>query len=236
MLFRIYLIIIYISLFLNFSCEKKIIRNPSSPIKTLVILGSSTAAGTGASRFDSSWVGLLSSKFKRDQKEIKVINLAVGGYATYHFLPTNTDNMPGRPDEDTNVNITKALTYQPDYIIINLPTNDIAYNYSDAEILNNYKKITSIILNNKIPFLITSTQPRNFPEEDKRKRLKLFNYKLQTEYSGGVLDYYDMLSDSLYYIKSTINYGDGVHVNNLGHKIIFEELFKNKQFLNKAGY
>src|SRR4051812_9855264 len=137
-------VICFLLLFAGFSCQKTDVERDINPeTKTFVILGSSTAFGTGASSPDSSWVGLVSAKFAKDKKSFKVVNLAAAGFGTYQILPVNTPNTSGKPNIDVEKNITKALSFKPDMIIINLPTNDIAAGYSTSEILDNYKKIVA---------------------------------------------------------------------------------------------
>ena len=71
--------------------------------KKVVILGSSTAVGTGASDYEHSWVGLFSSYMAGST----LVNLALGGYTTYQILPTGTNN-GARPAVDPGHNITAA--------------------------------------------------------------------------------------------------------------------------------
>src|SRR5215218_3827288 len=97
----------------------------------IVILGSSTAFGRGATPIDSSWVNRYTTYVKLKNSQNTVINLAVSGYTTYQVLcPNNFVPPAGRPLPDTMKNITKALSLNPNAIIINLPTNDINYGYS----------------------------------------------------------------------------------------------------------
>ena len=224
-------------LFPNFSCRKNT-NGPTSLMtrKSLVVLGSSTAFGTGATSIDSSWVGLLRSKFEIDNKGIKIVNLALGGFTTYDILPTSTALTSQSSVADTERNVTKALSYNPNFIIINLPSNDIANNYLNEEIINNYKRITAEIVLKKVPYLITGTQPRNFPDIAQRTRLKFFNAELENIYHEKVDNYYDVLTDSVYKIKSIFSFGDGIHLNNKGHKLIFEELSSNQLLQQSLGY
>jgi acyl-CoA thioesterase-1 len=213
--------------------EVKTFPKPPSQ-KVIVVLGSSTAYGIGANPIDSSWVNLLTQKFSRDNKKVTVINLALGGYTTYNILPD--EYLANTSAIDTARNVTKALKFSPDLIIISLPTNDISNNYSDDEILSNYQKITNTFQPLKIPVLITSTQPRNFGEFEKRKRLKLFNDKLSTLYPLNILSTYDSLANSSYYIRPEYSHGDGIHVNNAGHKVIYEIVSNNITLLKTCGY
>lgn len=205
-----------------------LIVHPS--LKIIVVVGSSTAAGIGANPIDSSWVGRLKIQMANSKKG-KVINLGVGGFSTYDTMPNNFIPGPYRGYPVVNNNITKALSYQPDLVIINLPTNDIAYGYSDTEIINNFKTMTSVMDSLNVPYLLTGTQPRNFTSVDTRKRLKALDDKLRAAFTDHVDDYLDQLSDSTWNIKPEFNSGDGIHVNNKGHNIIYQSVIKFPLFL-----
>src|SRR5690349_11249640 len=102
--------------------------------KKIVVVGSSTAAGSAAYPYDSSWVGRMQSFFRKNTSpgdpDTSVVNIAIGGFITYHAMPypsplyTPPYNYPP-PDPDHN--ITKALNENPDIVIVNLPTNDVAW-------------------------------------------------------------------------------------------------------------
>ncbi|MEZ4985681.1 MAG: hypothetical protein R2795_11700 [Saprospiraceae bacterium] len=58
----------------------------------------------------------------------EVINLAKGGYTSYHIMP---DDFPVPPRygvlPDTLRNITHGMAYHPDCVIVNMPSNDASY-------------------------------------------------------------------------------------------------------------
>src|ERR1700757_4532698 len=53
----------------------------------VVILGSSTAAGEGATPIDSAWAYRIQGVVNQNGTKAKFINLAVGGYTTYQAMP-----------------------------------------------------------------------------------------------------------------------------------------------------
>lgn len=198
--------------------------------RTVVVIGSSTAAGNGASTIDSSWVSRLNSQLMANY-QTKVINLAVPGFTTYDVMPTGF--VPGASRNAPKVanNITKALSYNPDLVIINLPSNDIALGYSDKEIMSNFDMLTSLLDSLQVPYILTGTQPRNFADQATRDRLKTLDQQLNSVYTTHVNDYYNQLADASGYLKSDINCGDGIHPNNKGHRLIYESFFKFALFL-----
>src|SRR4051812_31641375 len=99
-------IICFAIIFLSTACQKKTAdRLTVDGPKTFVVLGSSTAFGTGASSSDSSWVGLLAAKFARDKKDFTVVNLAVSGFTTYQILPGISPGTAQRPGSDQDKNV-----------------------------------------------------------------------------------------------------------------------------------
>jgi len=207
-------------------CKKNTPTDPQNPdpqpqvTPTIVILGSSTAVGDGASPIDSSWAKRMTATINKDGPKANVINLAAPGYVTYQAMPTGY-HVASRPDPDTARNITKALSYKPALVIIAFPTNDIADNYSDDEIMNNYAKMAHTLDSAKVQYIIGGTQPRNFATADQRMRLKTLDDKIISTYTIHVDDSLGDLSNPDYSIKTIYSAGDGIHVNNAGHNVIY---------------
>lgn len=205
--------------------------------KYIVVIGSSTAAGYGASVRDSCWVARLRSKLVGDNKKFKVINFGVGGYTTYKLMPTGyVSEIEKRPQVDTNRNVTAALKYHPALVIINLPSNDIAANFRDEEILKNYRVIIRTIASSRAEYIITGSQPRNFPAIEQRKRLKIINDKMISEYPTHIDDYFKKISTPTFGILKKYSAGDGIHLNNAGHRVIYQSIYDFPLFKNVADY
>lgn len=204
-------------------------------IPTVVILGSSTAEGFGANPPDSAWANRLNAAVNKSGIRAKFINLAFGGYTTYDISPTGSAAVAGRPAPDTARNVTKALTYHPGLVIISLPSNDIAYSYTDDEILANYANITQPLEAAKVPYIIFSTQPRDFSDANERMRLKTINDKIKSVYTFHVNDFLDQLSTATYSINPMYECGDGIHVNDAGHRVIFNATIKQAIFVSTIG-
>lgn len=200
--------------------------------KTIVVLGSSTAAGWGASNYDASWVARLNKQLLIDSVKVKFINLSSPGYVTYQSMPTKSVIPAGRPQPDQSRNLTRAMDFNPTLIILNFPTNDIANNYSNEEILSNYAKIVEVMKGKGIEYIITGTQPRNFSSLEQRQRLKELNELLKPIYTNHYNNYLEKLSSSTFTILDEYSAGDGTHLNNKGHNIIFES-FMSFPLLNK---
>ena len=212
-----------------------IIEFPDSSLK-IVILGSSTSAGNGASSLSLSWVNLLRNKVRQDSKNVDIINLSVPGYNTFHILPNGNIESSGKPSPDIFRNITKAISYRPNLIIINMPTNDVASGFSDDQILANYTVLVNLMKSNNINYMITGTQPRNFGNADMRKRLKILNDKMNNSFPGHVVDYLQKLSKNGWFILEYFSFGDDIHLNDRGHRIIFQYIINFPIFKKVVGY
>lgn len=99
--------------------------------KKIVVMGSSSAAGSGASHTDSAWAYRLQKHFRQNTSagdlDTAIYNIAGYGQNTYQQMPTGwVSPIPGRHSVQVNNNVTKALSFSPDIVIINLPTNDVA--------------------------------------------------------------------------------------------------------------
>ncbi len=130
--------------------------------RTIVVMGSSSAFGWKASVIpDSAWVGRLQKDLHFYGRGDTIINLANPGNTTYDCMPTGSIN-PGYADPPNPAqNVTMALSLNPTFVIISLPTNDIADGYSNTETQNNYTTITNALIAAHVPFILTGTQPRD---------------------------------------------------------------------------
>jgi acyl-CoA thioesterase-1 len=222
--------IIFLALFLA-SCQKSPLGGvpPIKGTPVIVILGSSTASGVGANPIDSSWANIVRSTTNASVTKAKFINLAFPNYTTYDVMP-NGFNYPGRQAPDTGRNISKALSFKPALVMINLPNNDIAFNYSDQEIMNNYQRLTSMLDSARVQYIVFGSQPRNFSDANQRTRLSTINNKLISRYPGNINDILNPLSNPDFSIKAIYSEGDGIHLNNAGHRVIANATLKHPVF------
>ncbi len=189
----------------------------------IVVLGSSTAAGTGPSHPDSAWVKRYLTFLRTLNPNNDIVNLAVGGWTTYHIMPTGFSPPPGRPSPQTGGNITRALTFEPDAIIINLPSNDVANGYSIAEQLANYDSILAAANAENVPVWISTTQPRNFSSSGRQKQVEMRDSTF-ARFGEKAIDFWTDIAGSDNRINPIYNSGDGVHLNDAGHRILFERV------------
>ncbi|HEU4472498.1 MAG TPA: SGNH/GDSL hydrolase family protein [Flavisolibacter sp.] len=195
--------------------------------KKIVVLGSSTAAGSGASPADSSWVNRLKSSFNRntnDGVDTTIVNLAIGGYTSYHIMPTDFPVPPGRPAPNVTQNITKAISLLPNVIIINMPSNDIGNGYTMKEQMDNLRLLFQQAMSHGIRCFIGTTQPRNFADAAQRQMQRELVDSITNNFASYAINFWDDLvsNDGQNRIRDDVNWGDGVHINNAGHRHLFE--------------
>lgn len=192
---------------------------------TIVVLGSSTAYGSGASPIDSSWVNRYKRALKEITSDYNVVNLALGGYTTFQILPTGT-SMPDGVSEsiDTERNITKAMTYNPYAIIINMPSNDATKNYGVDLQLANYETIVELANASGIQVWIATTQPRNFTNPAQVQIQVDMKDTLMAIYGDNCIDFWTGVATETGWINTTYDSGDGVHLNNAGHRLLFQRV------------
>ena len=187
----------------------------------VVVLGSSTAAGAGASVRDSAWVWRFEAFLKSLDPDFETVNLAVGGYTTYHIQPQGYMPPPDRPATDPGRNITAAIALRPSAIIINLPSNDAARNFSIIEQTQNFVRIADEAASARIPLWVCTTQPRNMTDPQRQNLVTMRDWITST-YADHALDFWHGLATETGNMLAAFNSGDGVHLNDAGHRLLFE--------------
>ncbi len=186
---------------------------------TIVVVGSSTAAGYGIKPIDSCWVNRFAQSLG---PEVAVRNISKNGYSTYEVMPTGT-HKEGRPAPDDERNITKAISFHPDAIIINLPTNDAAAGYSLEEQQANFRTIIQSATDKHIPVWVTTTQPRTNTFGHPRNTLPQMRDWLLATYGDKVINFWEPFANADNTINEQYNQ-DGIHLNIPGHRILFERV------------
>ena len=192
----------------------------------MVVLGSSTAEGSGASVKDSSWVGRYTHYLAKNSN-YKLINLARGGYTTFQIVE-NGSFIPAElnTEVDTLRNITKALTYHPSIIIINMPSNDASRGVDPAVQMKNYEAIYSKARKENIEVWICTPQPRNFKEENKMEIIRQMRQDITGRFGDRSIDFWSLISAENGFILPQYDSGDGVHLNDAGHKVLFDKMVR----------
>jgi lysophospholipase L1-like esterase len=152
-----------------------------------------------------------------------VTNLARGGYTTYHIMPNGYVPPAGRAAPDLERNITKALSLKPNAIVINLPSNDATNNYTVAEQLANYEAVLAQAKAATVPVWIATTQPRNLSDAQ-RQNLMAVRDSTFARYGDKAIDFWTEIAEASGRIKPIYDSGDGIHLNDAAHAILFQRV------------
>jgi len=191
----------------------------------LVVIGSSTAAGTGASSQARSWVEQLSQSLRRSvEGTITTENLAVPGYSNHDLAQGSAK--PG--------NIDEALRLKPDLLIIALAGgNDLALGSSQEEYISRIERLRTQANAADSPVFVMGTAPKDV-DDAQRRQLKAWSSAMLTTFnecwvpgqtsahSPCFIPIFDVLADANLGIAAKYSAGDGTHVNDAGHARILE--------------
>jgi len=191
--------------------------------QTIVIIGSSTAAGVGASPLSECWASRYAAYVAENAPSVRVVNLAVGGYTTYQLLPSASKPTPHRPLVDKERNITAALAMQPAAIIINLGGNDEMDNFTESETIANYEAIIAAAFLQHVPVWVTTPKPVQRSAEQRRQMLRVRDWTLR-RFRDFAIDFWSGLAAPDGSLLSAYNSGDGIHANNAGHALLFDRV------------
>lgn len=186
-----------------------------------VVMGSSSAFGAGASVYSKSWAGLLTSV--AEEYGAEVINIARGGYTTYHAMSTDCSVNSGRPQPDPAHNIDLALELGADLVILSFPSNDAASGFPAEETAYNLLYMRARLADKGIPLLVLGAQPRNMVVS-KQRLLTGLDALLKPRFAPCLVELYRFLVDDTGNLATQYNAGDGVHLTDAGHALVFAEL------------
>lgn len=192
--------------------------DPDPGLYRVVVLGSSTASGSGASPASKSWAALFDAWLGTATARHEMLNMAKSGLSTVEFLPDGT------PGSDPNRDISRMLEVNPDLIVINLPSNNVAQGIPVSTTIEHYRTMVAAADAAGVPLFMTTTQPRNFSDLSQRVLLQDEAIAIRTEFGARVIDIYDELVDynNNLGLKAAYDSGDGTHLNNAGHQYVFE--------------
>lgn len=187
----------------------------------IVVLGSSTAAGAGASVSDSSWVSRFRTELSRLDTRFSVVNLAKGGYTTRH-VKAEGEGM------DSLRNIQMALSLCPSAIVVNLPSNDAAKRIPFEETANHFRDMDAAARDAGVPIWWASPQPRNHLKADQQALQRRTLDFVREVFGNRVLDFWSGLATPADSIQPHLDSGDGVHLADAGHRILFDRVWSSQ--------
>lgn len=197
---------------------------PAPPPVTggVVVLGSSTAAGTGATS-GHSWAALVQQAAQRDCPALPFTNLAVSGYTTTQALPTGTST-GDRPYPDPAHNLTAALSLKPALVLVQFPSNDAANRYPLAETLANHTTLRDGVRGAGAAEVILGPFPRAFTDPAQVALMTGLRDALPSVGAPRYLPLWSELAQSDAQVLPALAYGDGIHLNDAGHALIAQRV------------
>ncbi len=209
-----------------FGADQRVVAQTVRPFR-LVVIGSSTAAGAGAKPVSNAWVNCYERYLKSVYPANQVINLAKRGHTSFHLMPNGFAPPGGRPKPDTLRNISRALALLPDAILVTLPSNDVASGNKVEEVLANFDVLVKTARECGVDIWFSTTQPRNFSSE-KIKMQCMLRDSILLRYPDHSVNFWSGLTTSKGKLREKFNAGDGIHINNAGHRVLYESLQANK--------
>lgn len=192
----------------------------------LAVIGSSTSACTGPSTFANCYIAKLDAYYDGMGQPTDIFQLAVGGYNQYKGMPSSFVGPTPSWQPDPNNNITKALSLNPDVVLVNYPSNDYDVIHIDS-IMRCLREIRDSANAMGKTCYITTTQPRNaapFNTLANRTKLRVIRDSIMAAFGYFAIDFWTGIADpATYEIMSTYN-ADNIHLNNAGHQILFERV------------
>ncbi|MCP4439924.1 MAG: SGNH/GDSL hydrolase family protein [Aureispira sp.] len=203
------------------SLAQTTIINPCAQVTDIhvVVIGSSTAAGSGPSSPDSAWVNRYRKYLQNINPQNQVTNLAIGGTNTYNIMPS-WFSAAGKPATNPSNNITQAISLGADAIIVNMPSNDAAGGFGINEQMSNFITIKNSADSANIPVWVCTTQPRNSLSAAGKAIQIGVRDSILTYFGDYAIDFWNGCADASHNIFPQYNSGDGVHMNNAGHRIL----------------
>jgi lysophospholipase L1-like esterase len=186
-----------------------------------VVMGSSTAAGVGASP-GQGWAAQLGSAVAA--RQVTLHSLARAGALTYEALPAGSPPAAQRPAPDPSINTDRALGLAPRLVILSFPSNDTATGYGADETVGNLLAMRRALQAGSSAVLVLSTLPRDGLDPAQRATLAEVDRRLAAALGACFADVRSALDDGHGRIATAFAAGDGVHLNDAGHRLLYERV------------
>lgn len=200
----------------------------------VVFLGSSSAAGHGASTRSTSYAWRLSEALSATRPTACGVNLARGGYTTWHLRPGSLGLRTGRPQVDTLRNIDAALARAPRLVVLHLPSNDPALRLPLEESLGNINAIITQATNAGVRLLVVGAQPRPL-SGDTGLLLRRWARALDTLSTAETVDVWGNLALDSTRMKPGFVAPDGIHLNDSGHAVVYRQVLRSRTWRELFG-
>jgi lysophospholipase L1-like esterase len=155
---------------------------------------------------------------------VSISNLATGGYTTLELLPGS----------GASGSIDEALQEHPDLIVVALAgSNDQSIGTSAATYLARLGQLRDVARAAGVPTFFVGTAPKDLSDSERfeladwneqmRSRFNSCWVPASSSYSPCFIDIFSQLADSDLQIAQQYEGGDGIHLNDAGHRVIFNQ-------------
>jgi len=187
----------------------------------LGVIGSSTAAGYGASAPDSAWVHRTAKYYMNLGQLSAYIDLAVSGYTTFKGMPDSYALQHPPQTPDSSANVSQILRLGSDVVVIAFPSNDISAGFTLTQFLSNLRTMYDSVTTLGKRCYVTTTQPREDLSPTDRQTLKQGRDSILAEFGTQALNFWDSVTDPVSLgILPQYSAGDGIHFNDAGHAVL----------------
>ncbi len=193
-----------------------------SKVKVVVIGAESTLSATG----EHSWIKKYSKYLKTFNKDNEIINLTKSGINSYQIVPTGSSSPIGRPKADPEFNITKAISFRPDAIVVNLEDIDLKQEFQANEQIINIMLIASEANKANIPVWVNTPKPMVQLDENHSPKVVKVKDLIKQRFSPFVVNFWDELADENGLVKKDFLAADGKQFNDAGENKMLEKLVK----------
>jgi len=197
----------------------------------VAVIGSSTAAGSGPMYSDSTWVNRYRAYLQSINPNNQVTNLAIGGTTTYHIMPDWFTAPVGRPASNPNNNISQAIALGADAIIVNMPSNDTGNGFGTNEQMGNFHTLFNHGDSLGIPVWVCTTQPRNYGPAQIQIQVEVRD-SILAAFGPYAIDFWSQIALPNSTIDPQYDSGDGVHLNDAGHGILWSRVVQAQILAN----
>ena len=181
---------------------------------TWAVIGSSTAQGVGATP-GHAWVDLL--RAANAARGVSVVGLGLGGTVTYHGLGISAA-VAGKPAPDPARNVDAALAHGAKLVVLNYPSNDVAYGYTPDETVGNHLSMRGSAAAGGAATIALSSQPfRNPPSAAQAASFAETDRRLAEAFGPCFVPIRQALATASDTLNPIYDSGDGQHLNDAGH-------------------
>jgi acyl-CoA thioesterase I len=185
----------------------------------LYVLGSSTAAGVGASSSAKSWTSLLNAHLIQTRQS-GLINWAVPGALTASAVCRDEAAITPKNKQWQAANW--AIQAGATHLLLAFPSNDAVAGVSAKDILDQVSSIQQCAQAMNVKVAVLSTLPRAGLQPAQKKVIQTVATELRKKMGLCYIDVYTQLAEPQSSDPARdFSAGDGIHFNDAGHQLIF---------------